>query len=168
MNYHLLTVEQRITRLEDTEAIKQLKAEYARNLDRQFDGDRLATLFVENGLWSIKGVGGDARGRTGIKQHCRNLSKGISWAQHNIFSPIIDISADGLHADASFYLQCLLTMKSSEESPKEEAVVLSGKYADKFVKIDGKWLFEEVTGIIEQSAPWTEGWVKSPLVKEFW
>jgi hypothetical protein len=50
-------------------------------------------------------------------------------------------------------------MKATDDSSKDEAAVLSGKYADKFVKIGGKWLFEEVSGVIEQSSPWTQGWV---------
>lgn len=168
MSHTQFTAEQRITRLEDIEAIKQLKAEYARKLDNQFDAEGLASLFVENGLWTIKGVGGEARGQDGIKRHCSNLSQSISWAQHNIHSPIVSISADGCRANATFYLLCLLTMKTSPEASKEEAVVLSGKYADKFVKVDGKWLFEEVSGIIQQSAPWTQGWVQSQLIKESW
>lgn len=36
MNDDEFTLEQRITRLEDIEAIKRLKAEYARKLDNQF------------------------------------------------------------------------------------------------------------------------------------
>lgn len=113
-------------------------------------------------------MGGEAKGHDGIRNHCRNLHQSISWAQHNIFSPIVEVSADGYRANASFYLLCLLTMKVSPESSKEEAVVLSGKYSDKFIKIDGRWLIEEVSGVIEQSAPWTQGWVASPLVKESW
>ncbi|MBN3762001.1 nuclear transport factor 2 family protein [Burkholderia sp. Ac-20365] len=168
MSNHKPTVEQRITRLEDIESITRLKAEYARKLDNHFDGDGLASLFVEDGIWTIKGVGGEAKGRDGIKHHCCNLRQSISWAQHNILSAIVDVSADGYRANASFYLLCLLTMKASPNSPKEEAVVLSGKYSDKFIKIDGKWLIEEVSGVIEQSAPWTQGWVASQLVKESW
>lgn len=159
MNNEMLTAERRIARLEDVEAIKQLKAKYARNLDDGFNGEGLASLFVENGRWAIKGVGGEAQGHPGIKRHCSSLSKSIAWAQHNIFSPIIDVSADGSRAEASFYLLCLLTMRATDESSKDEAVMLSGKYADKFVKIGGKWLFEEVSGVIEQSSPWTQGWV---------
>ncbi|WP_321956365.1 nuclear transport factor 2 family protein, partial [Paraburkholderia bannensis] len=133
-----------------------------------FDADGLASLFVADGNWTIKGVGGEAKGHDGIKRHCRNLRASINWAQHHIFSAIVDVSTDGYHANASFYLLCLLTMKASSDSSKEEAVVLSGKYSDKFIKVDGKWLIEEVSGVIEQSAPWTEGWVASQLVKESW
>ena len=163
-----LSFEERVVRLEDIESIKQLKATYAKHLDDGYNPEGVASLFVEDGLWVIKGVGGEAKGRDGIKQHCRNLKEGIAWGQHNIFSPIVTIGTDGRHADATFYLVCLLTMTASPTSPEQEAVVLAGKYSDKLVKIEGEWYFEEITGTIDQSSPWTEGWVKSPFVKESW
>lgn len=163
-----LSIEERVVRLEDIESIKELKATYAQHLDDGYNPEGIASLFVEDGLWVIKGVGGEAKGRDGIKQHCRNLKAGIAWGQHNILSPQINIGPDGRHADAAFYLVCLLTMAATPTSPEQVAVVLAGKYRDKLVKIDGRWYFEEITGTIDQSSPWTEGWVKSPLVKESW
>jgi hypothetical protein len=59
-------------------------------------------------------------------------------------------------------------MAPNEQSPQGEAVFIAGKYKDKLVKVDGKWYFEEITGVVQQSSPWTEGWVKSPFVKESW
>ena len=59
-------------------------------------------------------------------------------------------------------------MATPDDPNKDEAYVLSGKYKDKFVKIDGKWYFEELVGSIDQSAPWSEGWVKQPFKKEQW
>jgi hypothetical protein len=163
-----LSVEQRVARLEDIEAIKQLKSKYARNLDNGFDADRVAALFTDNGLWSIKGVGGTAQGKDGIRNHCRNLSCSIEWAQHHIASPLVNIASDGIHAEATFYLLCLVTMRGTTNDAQPEAVVLSGKYSDKLVKIAGEWYFDEINGDIEQSSPWTDGWVKSRFVKEAW
>jgi uncharacterized protein (TIGR02246 family) len=165
---HELSLEERVNRIEDIEAIKQLKATYARHLDDGYNPEGIASLFTEEGLWVIKGVGGEAKGRAGIGQHCRNLKEGIAWGQHNISSPVVTIAPDGKHADATFYLVCLLTMAPSPANPEAEAFVLAGKYSDKLVKIDDQWFFEEITGTIDQSSPWTEGWVKSPFVKESW
>jgi uncharacterized protein (TIGR02246 family) len=162
------SLEERVKRIEDIEAIKQLKATYARHLDDGYNPEGIASLFVEDGLWVIKGVGGEAKGRNGIKQHCRNLKEGIVWGQHNISSPVVTLSADGKRAEATFYLVCLLTMAASPTKAEQEAFVLAGKYSDKLVKVGDQWLFEEITGTIDQSSPWTEGWVKSPFVKESW
>ncbi|MBS5937511.1 nuclear transport factor 2 family protein [Clostridium sp.] len=168
MNNKNLELEQRLNQLEDVEAIKQLKYTYALSLDEGYDGDKVAALFVNDGLWSISGVGGTAKGKDEIRKHTNNLGRDIKWGQHNIFAPIIDIAPDGLSAVGKFNLICLLTMVTPEFLNKEEAYVLSGKYKDKFVKIDGKWYFEELIGSIDQSSPWSEGWVKQPFKKEQW
>lgn len=163
-----LSLEQRIAQLEDIEAIKQLKYTYAQVLDDGYDPDKMAALFTEDGLWSISGVGGTAKGRENIKQHSRNLGKSIIWGQHNMFAPIVKVDEDGKTAKGYFYLICLLTMEAPETKEGKEAYVLAGKYQDKFVKIDGKWYFQELVGQINQSSPWSEGWVKQPFVKESW
>ncbi|AUT76729.1 hypothetical protein PTKU46_96170 [Paraburkholderia terrae] len=160
--------EQRLARLEDIEAIKYLKAQYAEHLDDGYNPDGVASLFVDDGLWLIKGVGGEARGKEAIRQHCRNLSSNITWALHNIVSPAVNVDDDGQRATATFYLVCFVTMAPSEQSPQGEAVFIAGKYKDTLVKVDGKWYFEEITGVVQQSSPWTDGWVKNPFVKESW
>lgn len=130
-----MNLENRITRLEDIEAVKALKYKYAQILDSGYNPDEVAALFVEDGLWSISGVGGTAKGRENIKTHSAKLGSSIMWGQHNMFSPIIEISDDGEHAVGDFYLLCLLTMIETESEKGEEAYVLAGKYHDCFVKI---------------------------------
>ncbi len=162
------TLEQRIARLEDVEEIKKLKYTYAQVLDAGYDPDRVAALFTPDGLWSISGVGGTAKGTENIKKHSANLGKDILWGQHNMFAPIVEVAEDGLTAEGDFYLICLLTMVAPEAKDGKEAYILAGKYHDKFVKIDGKWYFQEMVGHIDQSSPWSEGWVKQPFTKESW
>lgn len=163
-----MNLEQRIARLEDMEEIKKLKYTYAKILDEGYDPLKVASLFVEDGLWSISGVGGTARGRENIKAHSEKLGNDVIWGQHNMFSPIIEISEDGLSAKGEFYLLCLLTMKAPESKEGKGAYVLAGKYRDKFVKIDGKWYFDELVGHIEQASPWSKGWVEQSFTKETW
>ena len=50
----------------------------------------------------------------------------------------------------------------------EDAYILVGKYSNKYVKIDGKWRFTELTGVIDQTAPWDKGRVKAAITKESW
>jgi hypothetical protein len=160
--------DQRLERLEDVEKIKTIKYRYARHLDDGFDAESIAGLFTEDGEWIIKGVGGEVRGRAAIKLHCENLKNGISWSQHNIFAPRIELNADGDKAVARFNLVCLLTMNSDANSSTSEAFILAGHYEDQLVKVEGQWFFKAMTGVIEQSSPWTQGWVNSPFKKESW
>lgn len=168
MSNHTLSPEQRLQRLEDVESIKALKYQYARHLDDGYQADPIASLFVEDGEWIIKGVGGEVRGHSAIKAHCANLRASIGWSQHNIFAPEVEINEAGDQATARFNLLCLLTMLAAENTAESEAYVLSGQYEDHLIKREGQWLFKAMTGTIEQSSPWTQGWVKAPFQKESW
>ncbi|WP_150748160.1 nuclear transport factor 2 family protein, partial [Pseudomonas fluorescens] len=124
MSQNSQSQDQRLERLEDVERIKEIKYLYARHLDDGFDGESIAGLFTEDGEWIIKGVGGEVRGRAGIKLHCENLKNGISWSQHNIFAPRIELNAEGDKAVARSNLVCLLTMNSDAKSSPGEAYIL--------------------------------------------
>ena len=45
------TLEQRITRLEDLEAIKQLKSRYCEICDDNHNQELITTIFTEDGIW---------------------------------------------------------------------------------------------------------------------
>lgn len=107
--------EQRLARLE---AVKYLKAKCAEHLDDGYNPEGVASLFADDGLWVIKGVGGEAKGNEAIKQHCRNLSANITWALHNIVSPAVDVDRDGRYATATFYLVCFASMAPSDQTPR--------------------------------------------------
>ena len=47
----------RITRLEDLEAIKQLKARYCEICDDDHNPDRITSVFAEDGVWEGRGIG---------------------------------------------------------------------------------------------------------------
>ena len=47
----MTSLEERVQRLEDVEAIKVLKAEYCAYCDDHYDPDGIASLFVEHGVW---------------------------------------------------------------------------------------------------------------------
>lgn len=50
-------LEQRITRLEDIEAIKQLKALYCEICDDMHNPDRIAPVLAEDGIWESDDYG---------------------------------------------------------------------------------------------------------------
>lgn len=163
MNTELLTLEQRITRLEDIEQIKQLKARYAHYLDNGFDAEGIASLFAEDGQWIIEGE--TIKGRKAIIKHCEKLPRIISWSLHTMTTSTIEVKADGKHADCIFYVQSTQTMNLQAEDSK--AYIILGMFKDKCIKIDGKWYFAEVKAQIQQSALWAEGWVESPFFTGF-
>ena len=56
-------LEARIRRLEDIEALKQLKARYCDRCDDNYDADGIAQLFTEDAVWDGGQTFGVARGR---------------------------------------------------------------------------------------------------------
>lgn len=81
-----------------------------------------------------------------------------------MLAPMIEVADDGKTATGKFCLVCMLTMLDDQN--KEDAYIEIGKYTNKYVKVNGKWLFQELTGDMEKAAPWDKGWVKSPMTKD--
>ena len=63
----MTALEQRLTRMEDIEAIKQLKAEYCDICDDDHNPDRITTIFAEDGIWEGAGFG-KAQGHAAIRE----------------------------------------------------------------------------------------------------
>lgn len=162
----MMTLEERVTRLEDIRACEQLQYQYEKYLDDGYLGEKIASLFVEDGLWSIAGVGGTAKGREAIIAHAKNLGKSIPWGQHHMIAPMIEIAEDGEHANGTFRLFCTITI--ADDDGKEHAYVMVGKYKTAYRKVNGKWYYTEIVGDIERSALWDKGWVLDSYRKESW
>ena len=62
-----MSLEERIQRLEDIEAIKQLKAEYCAYCDDGYNPDGIANLYTEDAVWD-GGPFGRYEGRDAIRK----------------------------------------------------------------------------------------------------
>jgi uncharacterized protein (TIGR02246 family) len=153
-------LENELGRLQDIRAIEQLKYRYAGYCDNGYDPDGIASLFLEDGVWVVNGVGGDVAGRDAIRSHFRELSKTISWALHFMMAPHVELSSDRKTAVGKFYLLCLCTIAKTDAPAENDAVVLTLNYVDQFVKVGEQWLFKELRGTMHQASSWELGWVK--------
>ena len=151
---------QRLGRLEDVRAIEQLKYKYAAYCDDSYDPEGIASLFTEDGRWVVDGEGGTMTGHDEIKAHFRALSEKITWAQHYMIAPKVELSEDGRSAVGRFYLLCLCTIERTDDPAEKDAVILTLNYTDQFVKRDGTWYFQELLGSTHQVSNWDQGWVK--------
>jgi len=150
----------RIGRLEDVRAIEQLKFKYAGYCDDSYDPEGIASLFTEDGRWVVDGEGGTMTGHEEIKAHFRALSEKITWAQHYMIAPKVELSEDGQSAVGRFYLLCLCTIERTDDPSEKDAVILTLNYTDQFVKRNGTWYFQELLGSTHQVSNWDQGWVK--------
>ena len=89
----LAALEARITGIEDLEAIKQLKARYCEICDDNHNPDDIVTIFTEDGIWEGKGIG-TAQGHAEIRELFVGFQKAMSYSQHMVMNPIIEIDGD--------------------------------------------------------------------------
>ncbi|MFT4562085.1 MAG: ketosteroid isomerase-like protein [Gammaproteobacteria bacterium] len=129
-------LEKRITRLEDIEAIKQLKALYCEICDDMHNPDRIASVFAEDAIWESPDFG-QAKGHDEIRQLFQNFKDKFSFSQHNIMNPRVEV--DGNSATGIWYIAGPWT-----ETEGSKETWMMARYDDDYVKIDGQWKYQHL------------------------
>jgi hypothetical protein len=151
------TLEARVRRLEDIEAIKALKHQYCLHCDNDYDPDGLAGLFTEDGVWD-GGLFGLAESRDGIREFFTETSKVVKFAIHHVTNPLIEV--DGDTATGHWYLWQPMVMRDADQ-----ALWLAARYNETYRRgEDGAWRFERLTLGIRMLSPYEEGYGKLPIV----
>ena len=148
-------LEARIRRLEDIEAIKQLKANYCAACDDNYDADRLASLFTQDAVWDGGGTFGVAEGREGIRRHFQGAAKRVTIARHQVMNPIIEITSDTATGHWLLFQPCTNADRSGEK-----AMWLAATYSDTYARIYGEWLLARTTIDVAFFTPFDQGWVE--------
>ena len=137
----LAALEARITRLEDIEAIKKLKAIYCDICDDMHNPDRIGALFAADGIWESPDFG-KAVGPQAVRELFQNFQKMFSFSQHNIMNPIIDIN--GNRATAQWYI--MGPWDQTEGDGRKTWMTL--RYNDDYVKINGEWKYQHLRVVL--------------------
>ncbi|QXF82303.1 nuclear transport factor 2 family protein [Rhodococcus pyridinivorans] len=136
----------RITHLEDLEAIRKLDAQYCRHLD---DGnwDALMELFTDDGEF-------DGLSHPQGKEEMRTFFAGLADGGLTSFWHFItnlEIDLDGVRATVrSFLWQPCVT----DGTP----AIAAGRYNDEVVKVDGRWLYKVKQVRFHFFGPLEAGW----------
>ncbi|NOX49622.1 MAG: nuclear transport factor 2 family protein [Gammaproteobacteria bacterium] len=146
-------------RIESLEQIRSLKAHYCDLCDEGYDADALTALFTADALWD-GGDLGQFQGHERIHRFFSNMPKVMSFAVHHITNSAIQLSEDGLRADARWYLLQTATVRVSER-----AVWLAGRYDDVLVREADTWKFQSVKIQTRFFTPHDEGWATTPLLE---
>lgn len=132
------TVEERLQRMEDIEAVRSLLIDYGRALDSQ-DIEAYSKLFAEDGVW--KGGMGSATGPEAIR---KLVEDGISkmppgkFDDSNHIMTSMDIDVDGNTATA--WSRWTWVIAGPDGKPRTER---AGHYEDSLVRVDGQWKFKK-------------------------
>jgi uncharacterized protein (TIGR02246 family) len=124
-------LERRITRLEDIEAIKQLKALYCEICDDDHDPQRITSVFTEDGIWEGRGIG-RAEGATEIRALFERFQAAMSYSHHMTMNPRIEVTGDT--ATGSWYFFGPFTFRKSNQARWQAT-----RYQEDYVKVDGVW-----------------------------
>jgi ketosteroid isomerase-like protein len=146
------SVEERLQRLEDREAIRELKIAYAKACDG-YDIDQVVSLMTDDVVWDGGERFGRHEGKAAVRAFLSETWKQLTWALHYMTGESITIAPSGTEATGSWYLWEPCTMS-------DRAIWLAGRYDDEYRKVDGRWYFSRVTLRVDMSTPFEAGWVK--------
>jgi uncharacterized protein (TIGR02246 family) len=138
------TVEQRLQKLEDTEAIRSLLIAYGRALDSR-DFKAYGQLFAKEGSW--KGGMGSATSPESIQKMVQAGFSRMSpelYEKSNHVMTSLDIKVDGDTAQA--WSRWLWVVEGADKRPRLER---GGHYEDTLVREDGRWRFKSRQAVTE-------------------
>ena len=142
----------RVQRLEDIEAIKQLKAEYADACDDMYNPKRMRDLFTKDAVWD-----GEKEGfgkHVGIDEVCNffdGAKNSLLFGVHFFLQPRIKILSD-TEAEGVFYLWQTSSMANGKD------IFLAGLEFDKYRKENGTWKMSHMTLKLFYAADIKQGW----------
>jgi hypothetical protein len=144
-------IEERIQRLEDLEAIRDLKLEYAALCDASYDAIPLAKLFTPDGVWDGGESYGVYRGREEIAGYWRSCSESIPFAIHLILNHQVDLQEPGKSAVGRCHLLQPMTLAG-------EATWAAVRYDEEYRVHEGRWRFSSIKLTTLLLASHAQGW----------
>ena len=135
------TIEQRLRRLEDLQAIHQLFIDYGHHLDSG-NFSSYAALFAEDGEVML-GPMGRAKGRAEIEALMTKTLQGRTGESfHLITSPVVQLDGDR----ASSEVMWTVLARGDEGRP---VVTMLGRHKDELVRENGSWKFLRRSGLVD-------------------
>lgn len=137
----MTTLDERIRRLEDLDAIHRLFTDYGRHLDAG-DVESYAALFTDDGE-VLLGPMGRAKGRDAIRELMRKTLHGRAGsAFHIISSPAVELDGDRATSEVMW----TVIQRDPDGRPK---LGMIGRHLDDLVREDGTWRFARRRGEID-------------------
>jgi uncharacterized protein (TIGR02246 family) len=137
------TIEERLQRLEDRDAIHQLFVDYGRHLDAG-DLESYVSVFARDGE-VLLGPMGRAKGHDEIRALMGRVLARAGGSFHIISSPAVELDGDRATS------QVMWTVISKDENGKPRLTML-GRHLDDLVREDGAWRISRRRGHIDLPA----------------
>lgn len=152
----MATLQQRIQRLEDIQAIKNLKRRYM-FLVNMVRYDDLMDTFTEDAIIDY-GVFGLYKGREVREYLTSDVGKQtLRFGIHHLHSPLIEFVNDTL-ATGIWEIQSMVELKAVGQ-----AYWMAGYFTDEYVKENGQWKQSKLKINWQIITEYERGWGKQPL-----
>ncbi|MFK7916173.1 MAG: nuclear transport factor 2 family protein [Pseudomonadales bacterium] len=149
-----MTLEERITRLEDIEAIKQLKALYCEICDDGHNPDRITTIFTDDAVWEGKGIA-TATGSGEIRSLFVRFSEMMSFTQHMTMNPRIEVQGD--QAKGTWYFFGPFTFVEGPQAKWQ-----ASRYHERYQRVGDEWKIKHLKVCAPtMSVDYQTGWAES-------
>jgi ketosteroid isomerase-like protein len=157
-------ISDRLRRLEDREAIRELQATYCFLVDDGRFEELVERWFTEDARCDFHDAAAVmppfvSTGRTEILAFFTGVVAVLLEDMcHTVHNQRIVIDGDAADGECYFEL-------TAKHPATDEAVVGAGRYLDRYRRVDGGWRFSERAAHIFHMAPLAEGWVRRPLLR---
>lgn len=156
MPTNVVSLEQRLQRLEDTEAIRTLKSLYHTYVN-DTDFEKVGDLFTTDASLNLGYLMPDGKtitGKDAISAAFAAMKTNRSQSQLKQFlhSHIVQIEAENAATGTGMLLACY--------GVKEESFVVAGKYMEHYHRVDGAWLFRSMALALYFTVPLKSGWAE--------
>tara|TARA_R110002074_G_scaffold70267_3_gene163221 strand:+ start:1063 stop:1578 length:516 start_codon:yes stop_codon:yes gene_type:complete len=158
------SIEERLQRVEDVEAIRQLKAFYAKCADSKYTDNhrrkpqaeidaitrrQVDTVFTADAIWDGGPQFGEITGRDAIYDHLRQGR--WSFSMHYFLNPHIELAGNKAHATWMLWQPCTF-----EEGNR--AMLMSATTEDDYVRTPSGWLLQRYRFILKFLTPFDQPW----------
>lgn len=135
-----LSLEERIQKLEDIEAIKRLQSVYGDFVNAGWNNkvvnfEKLKDIFTTDAIWKCTAMNIDVKGIEQIIDMLKLATKDYDLGMHSFTNPIINI--DGLNADAEWLLWVGVRVQDTNNLVYQSENV-------EYIKIDNKWFINKI------------------------
>ncbi len=161
------SIEDRLRQVEDYEAIRQLKAFYAKCADSKYTDDhrrkpqpeidaitrhQVDAVFTDDAIWDGGQQFGEIEGRNAIYDHLR--AGRWSFSMHYFLNPHIELDGDSAHATWMLWQPC--TLEDGDRS-----MLMSATTEDDYVRMPTGWRLQRYRFVLKFLTPHDEPWSKA-------
>ncbi len=141
-----------LDRMESIEAITRLKHTYMTYCDLGYPPEHLGPLFARHAVWESE-IFGRHEGRAAIEAFFAGISSSIVFAAHLALNGVVEPDGNKAKAHWRLLMPCTIV-----EEGRNVSRWMLGDYRERFVRLDGLWLFEHVDVYMNFNIPADEGW----------